>query len=313
MNYQCSLGIRLRAYFNSDANKLQSYVDYFCREVKVEAGDSEMNIRHLLKRGISLKKQRSGWPADGPLSPAFRELSKTTAAGPASDESQGEGKLKAISPIGMDLARIYSGRSLWVLYVNTSGSGIAPWRGMIILDADYRGEGQIRSPASLGMVAHELTHLLQREFNQPHYWPGGGINPVRGRRWIGDSTNYMEVIAYLVGWTVEYDFTLAKRTQIHISPGQKARDDRVLATIRDRLALFTGSEERKASWLITDLFPDNPIYKQNYQVERRYPDRRIPPGAWPSWLRQMGFSRAAVDHIMVLAAQGQRSSSASSA
>ena len=271
-----------------------------------------MNVRHILKKGISLKKQSSGWPADGPLGPAFRELSKTTATGQTSVDSQGDGKRKVISPIGMDLARIYYSCSLRVLFVNTGGSGVVPWRGLIILDGSYRGEGQIKSPATLGLVAHELTHLLQRDFNQSHYWPGGGFNPFRGHRWIGDSTNYMEVIAYLVGWTVEYDFTIAKRTQIHISPGQKARDDRVLATIRDRLAVFTGSEERKASRLITDLFPENTIYKQNYQIERRYPDLRIPPGTWHSWLRQMGFSQAAVDHIMVLAAQGQRSSSDSS-
>ena len=97
------------------------------------------------------------------------------------------------------------GSYLWIL----GGSGVAPWRGLIILDSEYRGWTD-RLTETLAMVAHELTHLLQRQFNQPHYWPSGGLHPGFGRRWIGDSTNYMEVISYLVGWTVEYDFTAAQ-------------------------------------------------------------------------------------------------------
>ena len=265
-----------------------------------------MNIRQLLRNGISLKTQKTGWPEDGPLSPAFRELLKTTTAGQYdSNHGQGDGKSPAISSVGADLARIYANRKLRVLFVDTGGSGVAPWRGLIILDANYRGEGQVRSPATIGMVAHELTHLLQREFNQPYYWPAGGLNPFLGRRWIGDSTNYMEVIAYLVGWTVEYDFTLARRSYSLISPEQQASDDHVLTNIRDRLAKFTGPDVHNTSRKVVDLFPKNPIYRRNFQVESRYPDRRIPPGTWHSWLRQMGFSRSAVDHIMVLAARGQ--------
>jgi hypothetical protein len=56
--------------------------------------------------------------------------------------------------------------------------------------------------------------------------------------------------------------------------------------------------------MIGDLFPNNPIYQQNLSSEIRYSDRRIPPGSWHDWLRQLGFSRTAVDHIMVLAARG---------
>lgn len=265
-----------------------------------------MNVRSLLSKGISLRTQKTGWPKDGPLTPYFRELSRTTL-----DEishitnSVGGGIRQALSPVGFDLARIFAGRSVRVLFVNTGGSGVAPWRNLIILDADYAGEGQIRSPASIAMVAHELTHLLQRAFNQPHYWPGGGLNPIFGRRWIGDSTNYMEVIAYLVGWTVQYDFTLARRSHPKISPERQASDDRLLTSIPDRLATLTGPDPRNACRLLLKLFPENSVYRQNFQVESRFPDGRIPPGPWHSWLRQMGFSRLAVDHIMILAARGQ--------
>jgi hypothetical protein len=150
------------------------------------------------------------------------------------------------------------------------------------------------------MVAHELTHLLQREINQPHYWPSGGLNPVRGRLWIGDSTSFMELLAYLVGWTVEYDL---------LSVGQFAEkgleSDPRQATIRRHLALFTIADAPKIGRLISDQFPNNSIYRQNRITESRYPDQRVPPGSWHSWLRQLGFSRSAVDHIMILAAQGK--------
>jgi hypothetical protein len=173
-----------------------------------------------------------------------------------------------------------------------------------MLDTELRGEGQVKSPATLAMIAHELTHLLQREFNQSHYWPSGGLHPARGRRWIGDSTNYMEVISYLVGWTVEYDLTAARIGSAGRSVGENARDERTLVTIRDRLATLTGPDPSNACRLVVKLFPNNAVYRQNFEVESRAHDRRIPPGSWHSWLRQMGFSRQAVDHIMILASQG---------
>lgn len=264
-----------------------------------------MRFRNLLKKGISLKKQHAGRSGEGPLGPVLQAISEIREVDPGSSKYPAE----SISPVGINLSGIVSKFDLWVLFANTEGSGVAPWRRLIVLDACYQGEGQVESPLRVGIVAHELTHLVQREFKQSHYWPGGGLNPVRGRRWIGDSTNYMEVLAYLVGWTVEYDLTLAQQFDAKISQEQRARNESVLATIRARLASFTGAESRRTSRMICDLFPDNLIYKQNFKTELRYPDQRIPPGTWHSWLRQMGFSRSAVDHIMVLAEQGQRSGS----
>jgi hypothetical protein len=40
-------------------------------------------------------------------------------------------------------------------------------------------------------------------------------------------------------------------------------------------------------------------------MENRLSDGRIPSGSWHYWLRQLGFSLQAIDHIMVLASQGQ--------
>jgi hypothetical protein len=254
-----------------------------------------MNVRRMISKGVSLKNQNPGWPEDGPISPCLRALSGNMSSGEPG---------RPVTIIGADLARIYAQRRLRVLFVETGGSGVAPWRGLIMLDTELRGEGQVKSPATLAMIAHELTHLLQREFNQSHYWPSGGLHPARGRRWIGDSTNYMEVISYLVGWTVEYDLTAARIGSAGRSVGENARDERTLVTIRDRLATLTGPDPSNACRLVVKLFPNNAVYRQNFEVESRAHDGRIPPGSWHSWLRQMGFSRQAVDHIMILASQG---------
>ena len=113
----------------------------------------------------------------------------------------------------------------------------------------------------------------------------------------------MEVLAYLVGWTVEYDLASIRLHDPEISDEEQVEVEAQLTTIRDRIALFTSVGSHAASRLICDLFPDNPIYRQNFETERRYADRRVPPGPWHAWLRQMGFTRTAVDHILVLAAQ----------
>jgi hypothetical protein len=89
------------------------------------------------------------------------------------------------------------------------------------------------------------------------------------------------------------------------SAGQNARDERTLATIRDRLATLAGPDPRNACRLMLKLFPNNAVYRKNFEVENRTPDGRIPPGSWHSWLRQMGFSSQTVDHIMILASRGQ--------
>lgn len=258
-----------------------------------------MDFQSMIRKGFSLRKQVPGLPKDGPISPCLRALSSNTE-----ESASGVAAVRPISQVGSDLARIYARRSLRVLFVDTGGSGVAPWQGMIILDTDLRGEGQIESPATLAMIAHELTHLLQREINQPHFWPSGGLRPRLRGRWIGDSTNYMEVISYIVGWTVEYDLTAARIGLEGRTSRQNAKDERTLARIKDRLATLTGTDPRNACRLVVKLFPNNAVYRQNFELENRTPDGRIPPGSWHSWLRQMGFSRQSIDHILILASQG---------
>ena len=84
--------------------------------------------------------------------------------------------------------------------------------------------------------------LASSRDNQHHYWPAGGFRPALERRWIGDSTNYMEVIAYLVGFTVEYDFTAARSLSPDRSAEQHAEDENTLASLRNHLATLTGPD-----------------------------------------------------------------------
>jgi hypothetical protein len=264
-----------------------------------------MNLSNILRSGISIKTQQPGLAEDGPLSPSLEVLASTVQEMyPHSLINSSDEASKPISLIGAELAKIYTQRKVRVIFTDTGGSAIAPWQGMIVLDLEYIGSGQISSPATIAKVAHELTHLLQRSFNQPHYWPSGGLRPASGRRWIGDSTTYMEVIAYTVGFTVEHDLIAAQRFSSERSRDLLTEDENKLTRIRDHLATLTDPDPRNACRLVLKLFPENEIYRQNYELEERTPDGRIPPGSWHLWFRQLGFSRLAVDHVMILAARG---------
>ncbi len=265
-----------------------------------------MELSSLLRKGVIIRTQQPGLPKNGPISPSLEALASTIQQRyPHSRTIESEGVSQPISLVGAELVSMYSKRKVRVIFADIGGSAIAPWRGLIILDSEYVGDGQISSPATISKVAHELTHLLQRQINQTYYWPSGGLRLVFGRRWIGDSTNYMEVIAYAVGFTVEYDLIAAQRFSPERSHEQLSEDENRLASIRNHLATLTNLDARNACRLVLKLFPENTIYRQNYELEERTPDKRIPPGRWHYWLRQMGFSRQAVDHIMVLASRGR--------
>lgn len=250
-------------------------------------------MKKFLQKGLTLQVQHPGLPKNGPLTPCLKAM--------AAVDNEG----RSVSPVGREVAILFARRKTRVIFTHTAGSGITPWRGLIILDAEYKGAGQIRSPATIGLVAHELTHLLQRDLAHPYYWPSGGFRPAWQRLWIADSTNYMEVLAYLVGWTVEHDLLLHQINQGHLSQSDRERTWQVVKTLRDRISTLAGPDVRNAIRLVLRTYPDNPIYHRNYSRESRLPDGRIPGGPWHTWLRQIGFSIKAADHIMIVAAQGK--------
>jgi hypothetical protein len=115
----------------------------------------------------------------------------------------------------------------------------------------------------------------------------------------------MEVLAYLVGWSVEHDLNAARLADRDLSEKRREQARAVMKSLQDKLATLSGSDARNASRLVLKTYPDNAIYRKNYARENRLPDGRIPPGPWHEWLRQLGFSRRSVDHIMILATQGK--------
>lgn len=197
-----------------------------------------------------------------------------------------DGAGRPVTPAGAEVERLIGRIPVRVGFLPTRGSGITPWRRAIVLDTEYRGAGQATRPARVALVAHELVHILQREIGDTEFWPSGGFRPSFSRRWIGDSTNTMEVHAYIVGASVEIDLTES-------------------AAQADWLATLTDDDALNATRAVVKRFDTNPIYRQNYRVESRSAGHRIPPKDWAHWLAALGFEPAAIDHIRAQAAAGQ--------
>ncbi len=228
--------------------------------------------------GIRLATQRPG--KIGPLTPSLEAMSAQQSSG------------KPLSPAGSDVARLIQAFNVWVVFLPTRGSGATPWRRMIVLDTSYRDAGQIKSPARVALTAHEMVHVLQRELGDPEFWPSGGFRPSLSRRWIADSTNYMEVLAYVVGASVEIDLL-------------PEHEDAKIRQLSNWLATVTGEDALNATRAVVKRYKDNSIYRQNYRAEARVPGRRIPSQHWAYWLEVIGFEGQTIEHIRKLAAMGQ--------
>lgn len=227
---------------------------------------------------IRIATQRPG--EIGPLTPSLNAMSAPKSSG------------EPVSPGGRDVARLIQALKVRVLFLPTRGSGVTPWRRTIVLDTNYRDSGQVRSPARVALVAHELVHVLQRDLGDPEFWPSGGFKPSRSRRWVGDSTNYMEVVAYIVGSSVELDL-LPENAETKIRQ------------LSDWLATVAGEDAQNATRAVVKRYKNNSIYRKNYRAETRTPGRRIPSQPWAHWLRAMGFEEHSIEHIRSLAAVGQ--------
>ncbi len=227
---------------------------------------------------IRLANQRPG--EIGPLTPSLDAMSAQQSSG------------NPFSPAGSDVARLIQAFNVRVVFLPTRGSGATPWRSMVVLDTSYRDAGQTQSPARVSLIAHEMVHVLQRELGDPEFWPSGGFRPSLSRRWIGDSTNYMEVLAYVVGASVEID----------LLPKHKSTEIRQLS---NWLATMAGEDALNATRAVVKRYKNNSIYRQNYRAEARSPGRRIPSQHWAHWLRVIGFEDQTIEHIRNLAAMGQ--------
>ncbi len=246
-----------------------------------------------LKKGIALRLQAVGLPENGPITPSLVAMSALDGAG------------QPISPVGGDVKRLMEARKVWVFFVHTAGSGATPWRGQIVLDIDYMGEGQIAGPAHIALVAHELTHVFQRDLKDSHYWPAGRLRIAKSIRILGDSTNYMEVLAYIVGWTVEHDLLAHEVASPDLSAHAKAQRRNRMAKLADRIATLTSPDAHNATRFVLKMHPDMEVYRQNYRVEKTFPDGRIPEGGWDLWLQRIGITLEAIARIQSIAETGE--------
>ena len=230
------------------------------------------------------RRQGPGPDPNGPIGPSLSALAATDASG------------APVSPIGSELATMIEGRGVDVTFLDV-GFGVVPLAGRVVFP-EYMADAAPPMPWGPGFAAHELTHVLERDLNDATYWPSGGPS-IDGGRFVGDSTNYMEVVSNIVGLTVEYD------VRFDANP-----NDPGLPDILDELATYTDADALNATrYLVSDSWdatnPDaNAIYRANYAYELTVGDHRIPAGGWDHWLKEMGFSDAAVQHIQGLAAQG---------
>ena len=253
-----------------------------------------MDLKEQIRGIVLLRHQLPGEDQDGPIMPALREMSAGSTSG------------REKSPIGKDVARIIRDRGVWVSFLPTGGDGATPWRGHIWLDVSYKDGGQIRSPRTIGLVAHELSHTFQRNLADPEYWPTGEPRPIEHTRWIADSTNYMEVLAYLVGWVTEYDLEQHRHDHQPLSTSTKKAIRGKLKFYRDRIATLTDDDIENAKRYIVKLHHKNYFYKQNYRKEEMTPGGRVPKGGWQRWLKKMEFSSETIRHIEGLARQGKK-------
>lgn len=253
----------------------------------------DMLIRRLWKKiGVMFDEQKPGVSSNGPIAMTLAAISRAGARG------------KSISQAGSELSEAIIDRGVWVLFAPTGGDGATPVKGLIVLDNGYRNLGQVSSVTKTSIVAHELVHVLQRDLADPKYWPSGLPRLIRNTRWIADSTNYMEVLAYIVGWIIEHDLESDRLSSPRLSTSTKKQIKKKLEDLENRLATLTGPDVHNAKRYIVWKYKDNFFYKQNYRKEVLTPCGRIPVGGWRKSLKEIGFKEPALRHIKDIASNG---------
>jgi hypothetical protein len=239
--------------------------------------------------------QEVGLPIDGPLTSGLLTMASLDPSG------------NPISPVGTDMTNAISQREirLSLLPGFIWHGGASPWTNRILLTDTYIFLDKIETPAGAGLLSHELTHALHRELADPYFFPSGepgNYEPKRG--YVGDSTNYMEVLADIVGNTIEYDLLNAKLMDPSTSLVDQANYRRLMGGIADDLATLTNPDALNAVRYYVKEYNTVDVYRKNYVIEMGLPDHRIPDGGWQHWLREIGISDDSIIHIENIAATG---------
>lgn len=248
--------------------------------------DRSVNLPLYDLYGRLLAPQGPGLPPGGPITLSLREMAAVDTNG------------VPISPVGSELVDLVDDLGIRVAFI-TGGDGVAPWTGQIVLPTAYTGTGQIDGNTAViqtgrvGLVGHELTHAVHRELQHLLYSPP-----------VIDSTNHMEVVAYIVGETVQYDLLEARLSDPTLPERQRFPIEVAQQSLANHLATYTGSDQLNANRYMLQEHSTSLIYRLNHFRESLIPGHRIPPGGWEQSLRDIGFSDAAIDHIKNVASNG---------
>ena len=108
----------------------------------------------------------------------------------------------------------------------------------------------------------------------------------------------MEVVAYIVGETVQYDLLQAKLLDPSLPQPEGRAIEAKLTDLATNIATYTDPDQLNANRYMIQQHPGNLIYEWNHFGESIIPGHRIPPGGWEQSLREIGFSDEAIQHIL---------------
>jgi hypothetical protein len=255
---------------------------------------SIVDIKKIFNQCICLKRHRAG---KGQRNPPLKESLDVMR------ETDGEGN--PVSLVGQDIARLVEKYGVWVFYFPIKGRGATPWRGFIILDSAYCGKGQAKSSSRVATVAHEFSHVLQRRIDDPEFWPSGCIRANKYTRWACDSTNYMEVMSYIVDNAIRHELETNRLATEDVDATERRDINNTLRVLEKRLANLTNQDAENAKRYMLKTYGGPFFYEQNYRKERLTPGGRVPEGGWAYWLKKMKFSAETIEHIRELASRGR--------
>jgi hypothetical protein len=223
--------------------------------------------------------QEPGLPPDGPITLSLSEM--------ASLDSNGV----PVSIVGSELVDLVDGLGVRVAFLGRDG-GTNPWVEQVVIPEPYQGSGQVGGSTPIAqtervaLAAHELTHAVHREHGSLNYAPP-----------IIDSTNHMEVVAYLVSETVQYDLLQAGLADPSLTDAERLLIEARLNRLATNIATYSGADQLNANRYMIQQHQGNVIYGWNHLRESLIPGHRIPPGGWEQSLREIGFSDEAIQHI----------------
>src|SRR3990170_1308393 len=308
-----SIGMPIREFLQSaeetwigNADMARLIAAYYAARGWWAFSDDKEVVRDLL----TPKRQRPGFPADGPITRAIELLSAVDANG------------DPISVVGADLARlIYARGGVTVSFsdVLTGGghAGVTPLKGWIWIPESLSILSNQEQEDVVAWIAHELAHVLQRDLSAfpdggpgAGSWPWGPYGEVSASGLflsdtsaiVGDFTLYMEVQSNIVDKAIYYDLLEARLQSLPQNDPQIKITTDLMQVLANHLANYTGSAADACGYVLQE-HGLHGMYLGEMVREVAF-GARIPSGGWQYWLMEQGFSEDAIRQISEIAATG---------